>query len=279
MKRTTIHCCSKDRHSELALMLQSLRTQTIQDWDLLLLDESKTPITQNYFLVALINRIKLEGHCVRILRNELSQGVCYSRNKLIESDISNNDYVLRLDDDIILEPDYIQKLLNVINKGFDMASGVIPLVSMPQIKREVSFVMPIINKHELDNEGNLILQKDDCGFGYIEEEIIPTHQFRTNCLYKTEINKKVSYPLNLSHTGFREEGFFSVKAIVEGYTIGVNTHAICYHLACPSGGVRANQQLYSQNVQLDDNTFKQYIKDLFLKHGDFFSTYNLKVIK
>ncbi len=279
-KRITVHLATKDRHSELALCLQSLRTQTVQDWDLILSDESKTPITTCYFLTYIINRIKLEGHRVKLIRNEISKGVCHIRNKLIEEDKYNNPLTLRLDDDCILENDYIEKLMEVIDKGYELASGIIPLLSQPELVREIKFVKPIINKHKFDKEGNLIMQNDDCGFAYIEKEILPTHQFRTNCLYKSEINKKVKYPSNLTFTSFREEGFFSIKTILEGYTIGVHTGAVAFHLATPSGGVRPdNPQLYVQNVQLDNQTFLEFMKKQFEEKGDFLTEYKKKVMK
>ena len=100
MMRTTIHVTSKDRHSELALLIQSLRTQTNKDWDIMILDDaSGTPVTACHFLMSLLNRIKLEGHCVQLIRNEMSYGVCRARQLLIDKDEFNNPLTCRLDDD------------------------------------------------------------------------------------------------------------------------------------------------------------------------------------
>jgi len=266
--RITIHIATRDRHTELALVLQNLRTQTNQNWDLIVLDDaSGTPIINAYFLTAIMNRIKLDGHKIRLLRNNTSFGCCYARNKCIEEDDFGNPFTLRLDDDIIMAPDYIEQLMKVIDAGYDMSSGVIPNLGVPEVKREVKFVGDVINKHEFDKEGNLVLQSDDCGFCYIEDVILPTHQFRTNALYKSEINKKVKYPDNLTTVAFREEGFFSFGALIEGYKIGVSTGAVCYHLRAPSGGNRRED--YAQCVALDDETFKKWCKKKFDKHGDF----------
>ena len=266
--RITIHLCTRDRHTELALVLQSLRTQTNQNWDMIILDDaSGVPIINPYFITSMLTRLKLEGHKIKLLRNNVSFGCCYARNKCIEEDDFENSFTLRLDDDILPEPNYIEKLMDVIDAGYDMASGVIPHFGTPEIKREVKFVGSTINKHEFDKSGKLIAQADDCGACYIEGVILPTHQFRTNCLYKSEINKKVKYPNNLTSVAFREEGFFSLGALVEGYKIGVNTGAVCYHLQTPSGGNRRKD--YAQCVQLDNETFIKWCKKEFDKHGDF----------
>ena len=266
--RITIHLASKDRHTELFGTLQSLRTQTNQNWDIIILDDaSGAPITNSYFLNMMFNRLKLENHKVKLLRNNVSFGCCNARNKCIDEDEFENPLTLRLDDDILLQPNYIEKLMDVIKAGYDMASGVIPQFNVPEVKREIKFVGDIINEHKFDAEGNLILQTDDCGYCYDEDKIIPTHQFRTNALYKSEINKKVKYPNNLTTVAFREEGFFSFSTLIEGYKIGVNTAAVCYHLSTPSGGNR--RQDYAQCVQLDDETFKKWCTKKFMQHGDF----------
>ena len=270
--RITIHICTRDRHSELGLLLQSLRTQTYQEWDLIILDDaSGSPILQCQFLIALLNRIKLENHKIKIIRNDQSFGCCYARNRCIDEDDFDNELCCRLDDDIIMGGDYLERLIKVIVSGYDMASGVIPLLQVPEIKRDTKFVKPIINKKEFDKEGNIIKYGDDCGFCYIQDEIILTPEFRTNCLYKSEINKKIRYPHGLSNVSFREEAYFSFSAILEGYKIGIDTGAICYHLQTPSGGNRCPD--YQEKVKLDDESFRKWTKKKFIKHGNFLEEY------
>lgn len=277
-QRVTIAITSKDRHTECTLLLQSLRQQTHQEFDIILQDDaSGLPVTQSGFLMPVVNRIKLEGHKVKIIRRDRSDGVCAARNNLIDEDDFHNPLTLRCDDDVILQPDYIERLVKIINKGYDMATGVVPLVAFPSVKREVKYVGKIICRHELDKDGNLVMNNDDLGFCYIEQAILPCDQFRTNCLYKTEIQQKVRYPPNLTTVGFREEGFFSLSAIILGYTIGVDVQAIALHLATSSGGVRRND--YSQCVALDDDSFKKWLREKFLLHGDFLNKYHKKVSK
>ncbi len=270
-KRITLHIASKDRHTELALCLQSLREQTYQDFDIMILDESTTPLQQSYFITYLINRLKLEEHRIKIIRQSPSYGVCFARNKLIKEDKFRNEYTLRCDDDVILEPQYLEKLFKVIDQGYDMASGVVPHIAFPEIKRQNKFVGPIINRLDLDEQGNIIKYGDDCGYCYLEEEIIPAPQFRTNCLYKSEINKKICYEKNLSQTGFREEAFFSLRAILLGYKMAVHTNCKCYHFSTPSGGVRCPN--YADNVKLDHETFCKWLKEKVEKHGNFLEEY------
>lgn len=179
MSRITVQVATRDRHSEVALLLQSLRTQTFVAWDLMLLDDgSGTPLDSCHFVQSLLNRIRLEGHGVKVLRSDRSDGVCAARNKLIEMDDFDNELVARLDDDVILERDYLNDLFCVLQNGCDLASGVVPLLASPELFRPKTF--EIINQHCFDKSGELVRQDDDCGFRYSEENVYPTHQFRTN---------------------------------------------------------------------------------------------------
>ena len=271
--RVSIHITTKDRHSEVGLLLQCLRTQTFQDWDLVILDDQSGSLLQTCgFFNSILTRIKLEGHRVKLLRNSLSQGVCYARNELIKEDKFGNELTFRCDDDVILQPDYIQRLVDVIVKdGYDIASGVVPLIMAPENERENRFLFDFINEHKLDKEGNLIMNKDECGHAYLEEGVYPTHQFRTNALYRSVIHEKVKYPSELSRVGFREELWFSFQAILAGYDIGVDVQAKALHFQTSSGGCRDAE--YNQKVQLDEETTRKWIKRQFNKHGDFVGEY------
>jgi len=272
--RISIHIATKDRHSEVSLLLQSLREQSYQDWDIVMCDESQTPIDSCEFLVMLINKIREEGHHVNVFRNDLSRGVCHVRNLLLENDYFKNPLILRLDDDVVLEADYIQKLVDVIHLGYDIASGVTPSFRHPLVKRENTFVKPIINAIETDDVGNITKFGDDCGIGYIEDDIIPTHHFRSCALFKSKVFDKIKYPTNLTPVGFREESFISIEALLAGYKLAVHTGAIAWHFQTMSGGCRYPD--YTEKVQTDDKTFQEWFKKKFQKHGDFLKKYDEK---
>jgi len=275
MNRITIQVCSKDRHSELGLLLQSLRTQTFQDWDIIIGDESSTPIASCNFLIMLINRLKHEGHGVELIRHGTSQGVCFIRNVLIKKNPwIKNKYSARLDDDVILESNYLEKMVYGLKLGYDIMSGVTPTLNTPLWKRENKRVKPLINDIKIDSKGNITKYTDDCGIGYIDSDIIPATNFRSNAVYKTKVtNDNIKYPNNLTKVGFREEAFFSFSAILKGYKIGVDTGAIAWHLQSPSGGCRTPD--YSECVQIDEQTFRKWVKRLYKKHGDFIKKYKL----
>jgi len=115
-KRVEIQILTRDRPNELYGLLISLRNQTYQDWDLAILDDaSGTPLLNYHFIAVMVNRLKLEGHKVNFLRSQISKGISVGRQKLVDYSLGNSDCGLfaRLDDDTVLEPDYLEKLIAV----------------------------------------------------------------------------------------------------------------------------------------------------------------------
>lgn len=250
MKKLAVLINNKDRPTELGLLLQSLRTQTYKDFDIFILDDcSGTPIQTYYFLNMLIVRIKLEGNDVIIERTEFPHGVSRARQKIVEM-AKGYEYLLRVDDDCILEQDYIERLFKVIDKGYDMATGVtIPFG--PTFKRDPKYLKGVINRVILDKEGNFKYNGDDCGMPYTDSLILPAHHFRSCALYKSKIHEKVNYyPTKLSMNGYREEEIFSLKMLMEGFKIGCDTQAVNYHLMTPSGGERNTMNMAPHNHEI-----------------------------
>jgi len=252
----------KDRPSELALLLQSLRTQTFQGFDILILDDcSGTLLSSYHFLNCVFNRLKQEGHKVFIKRTDFSEGVSKARQKIVDWAMPfGYEYFLRVDDDVVLEPNYIEELFEVIEQGYDLASGVTVPMQSPTFKRDPKNINGIINRVILDNEGNYILNGDDCGQEFTEKVILPGHHFRSCALYKSEIHKKANYcPTPLSWHGFREEQIFSYRLLLSGYKIGVNTGAVNYHQITPSGGERSTQT--QENTKFNQDQLEIFTRE------------------
>src|SRR3990167_10000845 len=96
-----IHIANKDRPTELFGLLQSLRTQSYQNFDVVILDDgSGTNIQSYYFLQYIINRMKCENHNVVIIRNDIPSGVSRARQQLIDWSLKNSkaELLCRIDD-------------------------------------------------------------------------------------------------------------------------------------------------------------------------------------
>ena len=255
----------RDRPTELFGLLQSIRTQTYKEYDIFIRDDaSGTPIQNYYFLNMILMRIQLEGHRIFLKRNEFNFGVSRNRQVLVDDVLKEDNYqfLLRLDDDILLEPNYINELFEVIDKGYDIASGITTPFG-PSNKRNSKFLKGIINRIILDENGNYIMNSDDCGIQYIDKIILPAHHFRSCALIKREVHEKIKYyPTRLSLNGFREEQIFSYKALINGFKIGVNTKAVNFHLLTPSGGERPTMNMVPFNQQILEEFTREHKDEL-----------------
>lgn len=220
---------------------------------------SGTPLHVYHFLQNLLTRITLEGHRLHLDRTEFPHGVSKARQKIVDNVKKfDYEYYLRVDDDCILEPDYIERLFKVIEQGYDMATGVtVPFG--PTFKRDPKHLKGVVNRIILDEEGNFLFNGDDCGMPYTNSLILPAHHFRSCALYKAKIHEKVNYtPTKLSLNGYREEEVFSLKMLMEGFKIGCDTLATNYHLMTPSGGERNTMNMAPFNQQMLNEFVKEH---------------------
>lgn len=273
MERILVNIATKDRPTEVALLLESLLKQTYQDFDIVLTDDgSGTPIQNYYFIQLLINKLKYDGHEVYTFRNNEPSGVSNVRQQGVDffMNFMKHNYLARLDDDSIAEPDYLEQLMNVIKQGYDIACGVVPNFNVPSPVRDVKHVTPIIGYCELDNKGTLIANFDDCGILYNDNKILLTPHFRSSALFKREVFAAgVDYKSRLSRNGFREEQIISFKAILKGFKIGCNTGAVLWHLNTPSGGERDTMNM----TQFNQQVFEETVKRMYEDNGDFIRKY------
>lgn len=254
----------RDRPTELALLLQSLRTQTYQRFDIFILDDmSGTPLGTYHFFNCILTRLKSEGHKVIIKRTEFIHGVSRARQTIADYAMQGDyKYFVRVDDDVVLEQDYLERLKNLM-KDYDIASGITTPMIQPNLKRDPKFVGPIINRVILDKEGNYIFNGDDCGMEYSKSVVLPAHHFRSCAMMKREVHEKIKYyPTKLSTHGFREEQIFSFKALMQGFKIGVDTGAVNYHQLTPSGGERTTSQFTSFNEEVLKDFTKEHLEEL-----------------
>lgn len=277
-----INLCYKDRPTEMSVLLQSLLTQTYTEFDIYILDDGSNPVNQLeniHAIKALIQRLKLKGHRVSVFRNGQSGGVSKARQFLVDfcKEHGRGEFLCRIDDDVSCEPDYLEKLMEVIKAGYDLASGVTPPIHGALIPRETTFVKPIIDRIVLDKDGQFAFNGDDCGNAYLTEEIIPCHHFRSSALYYKSIHDKIQYEDTLTPCGFREEEFLSIKILLAGKKMGVHTGAIAWHLQAPGGGDR--RQEYAQMATYNQVLLNRFVKRLFREHGDFIKKYNQQILK
>jgi glycosyltransferase involved in cell wall biosynthesis len=104
------------RKTGLAIVLTSLLGQRFTDFDVIVSDQ--TPEDERYLdseeIRALTAALQYHGHAVRLLRNLPARGIAQQRQFLLEH--ASARYVHYLDDDLILEPGVMQRMVDTIER-------------------------------------------------------------------------------------------------------------------------------------------------------------------
>ena len=74
------------------------------------------------------------------------------------------------------------------------------------------------------------------------------------------LHEKVKYESNLAAHSFREETFFSLRSLISGFKIGVDTGAIIYHLVTHSGGERSYSTA-GEDMKQNEKLLKKFVRE------------------
>jgi hypothetical protein len=103
------------REETLPMVLMALAHQTKLPMGIVLLDEAKKPVSENYCVNQALDVLSLKGCSVKILRSRRKEGIGAARLKLAEE--SSTSLMLMVDDDVVLEPTCAAELLEVVDKA------------------------------------------------------------------------------------------------------------------------------------------------------------------
>ena len=150
------------------------------------------------------------------------------------------DWVWRVDDDAIPEPNVLQTLFNYTSKKVGAVGGAIltPPLQFEGFK-------PTGKIENINTEPNI-----QWSFIHKVKEVEHLH---CSFLYRAGVH---DYNLGLSRVAHREETLFTYGLYLKGYTILAAPHANTWHLKNPQGGIRSetNQQLYQHDELIFRNT-------------------------
>ena len=150
------------------------------------------------------------------------------------------DWVWRVDDDAIPEPNVLQTLFNYTSKKVGAIGGAI---LTPPLQFE-SF-KPTGKIENIDTEPNI-----QWLFIHKVKEVEHLH---CSFLYRAGVH---DYNTGLSRVAHREETLFTYGLYLKGYKILAVPNAVSWHLKNPNGGIRSetNQKLYEQDELIFRNT-------------------------
>lgn len=240
---------TKGRYSTLALTLLGVTLQTVKPERVIVIDDSDTPqdlrtLPEFRAVFELMNHYGIDSW----IEYGRKLGQHYSHQRVQE--LSTTQWIWRIDDDEIPEPDVLEKLLKHTGADVGAVGGLVPqgpLTTNPQAKNA-------INDLSLPNVQWFLSSEDN---GPVEVE-----HLHSTFIYRRGI---VSYDLSLSPAAHREETIFTHELFRKGLKLLVDPAAITWHFRAGHGGIRSHQD--AQYWIHDERIFNEKLKEWGV-HGE-----------
>ena len=152
------------------------------------------------------------------------------------------DWVWRVDDDAIPEPDVLEQLFSYTGKDVGAVGGsILTPPYMPDTGKVTGKV------DSIDSEPNI-------QWGMVQRETLVEH-LHCSFLYRAGVQ---DYNLGLSRVAHREETLFTYNLFRRGYKILAVPGAVTWHMKNPDGGIRMekNKDLYAHDEQIFRNVLQ-----------------------
>ena len=239
---------TKDRYYDtLPLTLNSILTQSFNDFEIILFDDNEKPedlrnieVYKNIF-----SRFDQRGIPWKVIYGD-KKGQVWNHQKSLE--IASGDWIWRIDDDESPECNVLQVLVENISDdvGAISCSIIDPSVGVKSSPTGIC------------NKMSGIFTEPNCQWFEIKEKMEVEHLY-SSFLYRRNI-PGIGYNLNLSIVGHREETMFSNMIYRSGYKLILMPGIKIWHYRNPKGGIRSfsDQKLWEH----DEGVFAEYLKTI-----------------
>ncbi len=247
---------TKNRPEYLAIILCCLLHQTHKEWDLVLVDDGDdVPIDEqrNWQLQCLLREIKRQGHTTAIIPGDQA-GPPQAHSLALRH--LQHEWVLRLDDDLMPEPNYIEKLCQALVYGDGQSLGAVGGI-YPYLEDVRYF-----EDYPLDVRSASLLERFDTKVQaslHRTARVFEVRHLYSSFLYRRELVERLGFPTCYSELGHREETDISLRIRHSGFRLLVAADAIAWHFHAPGGGIRSFKDAARLREQ-DEVVFTQRCK-------------------
>jgi len=248
-ENVTATLSTKNRfHTTLPLVLTSLANQTLKPSRVIIYDDNDTledlrenEIYKNLFL--LLNKAGINWEITVGER----RGQIFNHQRALQD--AKTEWIWRLDDDNIMEPNTLQDLYNRATSD-DKIGAVGPLILDP--KNDIKH--PLASNKIEDIFLGLNIQWRDTNIA----SVIEVDHLQGSTFLFRKAAAEHGYDLKLSKVGHREETIFTYEMKRKGWKLLVDTSIKTWHMRYGAGGIRShtNAELFKQ----DEDIFLEYFK-------------------
>lgn len=237
---------TKGRYGTLALTLEAIAFQTIKDFDLIVVDDSDEPrdlreLPEFQSVFQLLNAYNINWKV--LFGRKLGQ---HHSHQMIQED-SGSEWIWRVDDDEIPEPDVLRRLLSHAGKSVGAVGGLVLSANVAEIPKGAKNLIRDVHNSTIPNVQWVKHPKN---------HVIEVEHLHSTFLYRRNI---VSYELSLSRVAHREETIFTYELFKKGYKLLLDPTAVTWHFRAEAGGIRShNDPILWEN---DEKIFNQKLAE------------------
>ncbi|MFA5378912.1 MAG: glycosyltransferase [Dehalococcoidia bacterium] len=266
-ERILVGIPTKDRLGYLAKLLDSLNKQDYPFFDVLVVDDSKVAnLPGDQGVMEEANKLMSKGRGWYACRG-VGQNQAVAHNNILSYSLSRGyKLVLRVDDDITLEPDFISKLADAFVKDEKVEYAAVGGVFLnPEHPANMQYAPPDWrNRPEFGGTINpCVLNHQVVLYNDVEEREV--QHLYSSYMYRPELVAKAGgFPSDLSPQGFREETIPIYTLWLQGWKLKFLTKAVGYHFNAQTGGLRSISEESRMRMFEEDNA--KFVRKIQVLH-------------
>lgn len=198
---------SYNEQKNIEAAIRSVMRQTLQDWELLVVDDCSTDAT-----VSIVKKLMQEDERIKLICSNCNQGVAAARNHGL--DLCRGDYVALMDSDDIWFPDKLAKQIQLAQeKAADIVYCSYQIINDAGSSICADFIVPPAT----DFQASLTQSVMSCSTILLSREIVDHYRFSTKYYHED-----LALWLQLLKDGYKA---FGVEEVLASYRLSSGTRA------------------------------------------------------
>jgi GT2 family glycosyltransferase len=237
---------TKNRPAYLAMLLATLAQQTYRRWILVVNDQSDEPVAEHAAVKDVLTLIETQGRPVTVIR---TTNPTDRYQRVLDAVPPDVEFVHRIDDDVVVSPDYLEKLVRPFaffpDRPVAAVGGCLPAPNMQPMGLSDALRQP--GWFPRVDRPTWRLQ----GHFYREREVLEMESLWgcAMCYRRTAVEDVGGWVVEgQSQQIFREDSDMSARLVVAGYELMMTTEALGWHLVAPTGGARVVEKTAHGNL-------------------------------
>ncbi len=232
---------TRDRYELLSQSLLSLALQTYKDFDVLIFDDTDNPRDIRGICEPALRIFDYYGIGWRV---EFGQKRGQHFNHQRAQELAKTDWLFRFDDDEILAPDVLEKLIGNVRDDVGAVAGLVLPPAPSPVPPDAANVITDLNRPNIQ-------------WFTQEPRVLEVDHLHSTFLYRQGL---VDYELSLSPAAHREETLFTHEIKRKGYKLLVDTSAVTWHFRSEQGGIRShhNPQFWDDDEKLFQDKLREW---------------------